>query len=52
MAWLFATPLLAGYGGYRARRGGRKRAFVLHSTLGALWATGMTAAMVLRTIHA
>lgn len=52
VTWLFATPLLAGLGGYRARVAGRRRAFLLHSVLGSVWAIGMTAALVLRTLHA
>ena len=46
-AWLFATPLLAGFGAYRARASRLRRTLATHATLGAMWALGMAAALVL-----
>ena len=51
VVWLFATPLLAGFGGYRARVSGRRNALLLHSVLGSAWAVGMTVAVVMRSLH-
>jgi len=50
VAWMFATPLLAAFGGLRARREGRRRELIVHSALGGLWVSGMTVAMVARTL--
>ena len=46
-AWLFATPILAGLGGYRAHTSGWRRAVAAHSVLAGAWALGMAAALVL-----
>lgn len=52
VTWFFATPVLAGLGGYRARAAGRPRVMLLHTILGAAWALGMTAALVSPILHA
>ena len=46
-AWLFATPILAGVGVYRAHAAGWRRALATHGVLAGVWALSMTAALVL-----
>lgn len=46
-AWLFATPLLAVFGGLRAHSAGWRRALAAHSVLAGVWAVGMAASLTL-----
>ena len=51
-AWLFATPILAGAGAFRAHAAGWRRALATHSLLAGVWALGMAAALVVPLLRA